>query len=455
MNPITSPLLTDLYQLTMLQGYLQREMHETAVFEFFVRNLPESRGFLMAAGLESVLSFLEQLHFSPKELEYLSGAGRFSQKLLDYLAGFHFSGDVHALPEGTICFANEPIIRITAPLPEAQFIESRLINLLHYQTLISSKAARCYFAAAGRANLTDFGLRRCHGAEAGILAARSSYLAGFAGTATVLAEPLYGIPVFGTMAHSFIETQDDERDAFLHFAFANPENVTLLIDTYDTCRGAKRAVEAAAVLKKKGIELRGVRLDSGDMVKLSKKVRKILDDGGLSDVQIFASGNIDEYKIKNFLEQGAPINGFGVGTKLDTSADAPYLDCAYKLTEYAGKPKLKKSEGKETIPGAKQIFRQYDDNTMVKDILTIEGDKKNGKPLLKSFMKKGKRTSEPRSLEEIKEYALGQLEMLPQHFKNLLTTPVYPVEISRELSSLKEKAEQKLLEESKKGDYCY
>ncbi|MDY7032856.1 MAG: nicotinate phosphoribosyltransferase [Thermodesulfobacteriota bacterium] len=444
MNHIKSPLVTDLYQFTMLQGYIHEEMYDMAVFEFFVRKLPESRGFLVAAGLESVLSFLEQLRFSQEELEYLSRSKRFSRKLLDYLSEFRFSGDVHAVPEGTICFADEPVVRITASLPEAQFVESRLINLLHYQTLIASKAARCYLAAQNRAYCIDFGLRRSHGAEAGVLAARASYISGFTGTATVIAEPFYDIPIFGTMAHSFVETQDDEKEAFIRFALANPDNVTLLIDTYDTCEGAKKAVETAAELKEKGIVVRGVRLDSGDMVELSKEVRKILDGAGLKDVQIFASGNLDEYSIKNFLEQGAPINGFGIGTKLDTSNDSPYLDCAYKLMEYRGKPRMKKSEGKETLPGKKQVFRQYHENIMEKDILTIEGDKREGQPLLKSFMKNGTRTSKPASLKEIQEYTLEQLKHLPKHFKELQTTPAYPVEISEELYMLKEEVRQKI-----------
>ena len=234
MNPLTSPLLTDLYQLTMLQGYIDHGINDTAVFEFFVRDMPESRNFFVSAGLESVLEFLEQCRFPKEELEYLSGTNRFNQALIDYLEQFSFSGDVHAMPEGTIFFPNEPIIRVTAPLPEAQLIESRIINLLHYQSLIATKAARCFFAAAGRAALIDFGLRRTHGAEAGLFAARSTYMAGFAGTSTVLAEPLYGIPIFGTMAHSFIEAQKNEKEAFINFALSNPGNVTLLIDTYDT-----------------------------------------------------------------------------------------------------------------------------------------------------------------------------------------------------------------------------
>jgi len=444
MNALTSILLTDLYQLTMLQGYLEKGMHDRAVFEFSIRNLPDRRGFFVAAGLESVLNFLEHLHLTGEERDYLIDSGRFSRRLIDYLEGFTFTGDVDALPEGTICFPGEPIIRISAPLPEAQLIESRLINLIHFQTLIASKAARCTLAAGNRAHLIDFGLRRAHGAEAGIFAARSSYIAGFAGTATVMAEPLYGIPIFGTMAHSFIEAQESETEAFITFAETNPGNVTLLIDTYDTCTGAKKVVEAAALLSRKGIGVDTVRLDSGDLAGLSRQVRTILDRGGLGDVRIFVSGNMDEYSIKDFLDRGAPIDGFGVGTKLDTSDDAPYFDCAYKLMEYAGIPRLKKSEGKATLPGAKQVFREFDGNTMVRDVLTLASDVRAGSPLVKTCMEKGCRTEEKMKTEDVRSYTLNQLETLPPHMMALATTPPYPVVISENLMALRTRVEKNL-----------
>jgi nicotinate phosphoribosyltransferase len=444
MNPLTSPLLTDLYQLTMLQGYLDYKINDTAVFEFSVRNKTENRNFFVSTGLESVLEFLEQCHFSARELDYLSNTKRFTQALINYLAEFRFSGDVSAMPEGTIFFPNEPTIRITAPMPEAQLVESRIINLLHYQSLIATKAARCFIASAGRAALIDFGFRRAHGAEAGLFAARSTYIAGFAGTSTVLAEPLYGIPIFGTMAHSFIEAQKNEKEAFVNFAISNPDNVTLLIDTYDTLRGAKRVIETAAVLHEKGIKVKGVRLDSGNIAELSKKVRKILDDNGLEDVSIFASGSMDEYTIQDLFDQGAPIEGFGVGTKLDTSDDAPYMDSAYKLMEYAGKPRLKKSEGKATLPGRKQVFRQYDNNIMGRDILTLEDDKQKGVPLLQSYMVAGKRVTETPCLDDIRKYAGEQLKSLPPHLRKLHKAPLYPVEISTPLARLREETEKSL-----------
>jgi len=444
LNPMSSPLLTDLYQLTMLQGYLQDDMHGEAVFEFFVRKMPEHRGFFMAAGLESVLDFLEQIRFSPVELDYLASTKRFSKKVLDYLAGFRFTGSVEAMPEGTLFFTDEPILRVVAPIGEAQFVESRVINLLHLQSLIASKAARSVLAADGRAKLIDFGLRRAHGAEAGLYAARSSYIAGFDGTATVLAEHLYGIPAFGTMAHSFIEAHEDEKNAYLRFAFANPDIVTLLVDTYDTIRGTKHLVDISAELRRKGIPIRGIRLDSGDLADLAVKARRILDEGGLKDVQIFASGNIDEYAIVDLYSKGAPITGFGVGTKMDVSSDAPYLDCAYKLMEYAGKPKLKQSEGKATWPGRKQVYRRFRGLEMAGDLLTLEGDIQEGSPLIRPYMRDGKRLAQPETLADIRSRAAGELSSLPAHLRHLKNTPPYPIEVSEKLKQLKKDIESEI-----------
>lgn len=446
MNPLTSPLLTDLYQLTMLQGYIDRGMHEEAVFEFYVRKLPGKRGFLMAAGLETLLAFLEGLQFSAAELQYLKETGRFSAGLIEYLSGFHFNGDVFALPEGTIFFENEPVIRIAAPMPAAQLIETRLINILHFEILIASKAARCVLAAADRAALVDFGMRRAHGAEAGLLAARATFIAGFAGTSTVLAEPLYGIPIFGTMAHSYIEAHENELEGFLSFARANPENTTLLIDTYDVREGAGKAAEAAKRLAGEGIKVQAIRLDSGDLLELSKEVRRILDQAGFPEIRILASGNLDEYAIRDLLLKGAPIDGFGVGTKLDTSEDAPYLECAYKLMEYAGKPRFKKSRGKATIPGRKQVFRRYEGRTMVGDAIALEGDDIAGVPLLVPVMVRGRRVSARCDLNEIASQAKKQMESLPPHLQNLESRPAYPVEISHSLLELRKKMEPEILD---------
>ena len=385
MYPATSPLLTDLYQLNMLQAYLDYGQMDTAVFEFFVRRLPARRGFLMAAGLEQALDFLENLQFSNEDINWLRQNYRFTDRFLDYLASLRFTGDVDAMPEGSIFFANEPIIRVTAPLPEAQLVETRLINILHFQSLIASKAARMVLAAPGK-QLVDFGLRRAHGGEAGLMAARASYLAGFAGTATVLARKDFGIPVFGTMAHSFIQAHDDETAAFSAFARSRPDNLVLLIDTYDTEAAARKVVTLAPRLKEAGIAVHGVRLDSGDLIALSKSVRRILDEGDLQHVTIFASGGLDEDELVRILGANAPIDGFGVGTSLTTSSDVPALDCAYKLQEYAGIARRKRSVGKATWPGRKQVWRSFGvDGRMAGDVLALQDDRQAGEPLLVAF----------------------------------------------------------------------
>jgi len=437
MNALTTPLLTDLYQLTMAEAYLYAGMEESAAFEFYVRDLPVNRGFLIASGLESVRRFLENLHFSSQDVAYLAQTGRFSKKLLDYLSRLRFTGDLYALPEGTVCFANEPLIRLVAPIPLAQLVETRLINLLHFETIISSKAARCSLAADGRATLVDFGLRRAHGAEAGLLAARSSYMAGFSGSATVLAGALYGIPLFGTMAHSYIEAFGGEQEAFVSYARANRNNVTLLIDTYDTLQGAGHAVKAARQLAQEGIRTHAVRLDSGDIPTLSRQVRNLLDQNDLREVGIFVSGNIDEYAIRKLLDEGAPVNGFGVGTKLDTSEDAPYLECAYKLVEYAGKPRMKTSQGKATWPGCKQIFRRSENGLMSGDTVTVSGDRLEGRPLMEKVMDNGRWLSNSPDLKEIALRVKDQMATLPEHLRRLETVPAYAVAFSSALQKLR------------------
>jgi nicotinate phosphoribosyltransferase len=440
-DPGASLLLTDLYQLNMLQAYRDAGLTATAVFEFFVRKLPATRGFLLAAGLEQALAFLESARFTMAELDWLANSERFSAAFLDDLAKWRFTGDVHAMPEGTVFFPNEPILRVVAPLPEAQLVESRLINLLHFETLIASKAARLVLAAPGK-TLVDFGLRRAHGAEAGLLAARACYLAGFAGSATTLAEPAFGVPIFGTMAHSFIQAHDDEVEAFVHFARSRPEHATLLIDTYDTERGAERVVALAPRLAELGVKVRGVRLDSGDLADHARKVRRILNDGGLGDVAIFASGGLDETVLQRYSAADVPIDGYGIGTSLTTSQDAPALDCAYKIQEYAGKPKRKRSEGKATWPGRKQVYRRYiDDGTMACDLLTVEGDDQRGDPLMRPVMLRGERIVAP-SLADARRLAAEQLERLPAHLKRLASEPPYPVEVSMRLKALADDADR-------------
>jgi nicotinate phosphoribosyltransferase len=435
MDLTTSPLLTDLYQFNMIQAYLEHGETKTAVFEFFVRKLPAQRGFLVAAGLEQALEFLENLRFSAEELEWLASEGRFGAGLLDYLASFRFNGDVHAMREGTVFFANEPILRVTAPLPEAQLVETRLINILHFQSLIAAKAARMVLLAPNKL-LIDFGLRRAHGADAGLMAARASYIAGFAGTATVLAKKEFGIPIYGTMAHSFVQAFDDETAAFENFARARPDNLVLLIDTYDTEAAATKVVALAPRLKAAGITVRGVRLDSGDLVALSRSVRHILDDGGLADVTIFASGGIEEEVLTAFGREQAPIDGVGIGTSLTTSSDAPALDCAYKLQEYAGLPRRKRSVGKATWPGRKQVWRRYGaDGRMAGDVLSTEDDDQSGATLLQPVMRAGQRIQPQPTLAEIRAHAARELECLPEPLRRL-EPGSYPVEVADALVGL-------------------
>lgn len=439
MNPHSSPLLTDLYQFTMLQAYFDEGMNDTAVFEFFVRDLPPQRNFLMAAGLEQVLQFLENLRFTHEELNWLAGCGRFNTDFIDFLKTLRFTGDVHAMAEGTLFFPHQPILRITAPIAQAQLVESRIINLLHFQTLIASKAARSVLVAPGKL-LVDFGLRRAHGAEAGMLAARAGYLAGYSGTATVLAGVQFGIPLYGTMAHSYIQAHADETDAFERFAHSQPTNTVLLIDTYDTEAAAEKVVKLAPRLQQQEIHIKAVRLDSGNLSEHAHNVRRILDRGGLGEVGIFCSGNLDEQEIARLLAQGAPIDGFGVGTRLDTSADAPYLDCAYKLVEYAGQPRRKRSEGKATWPGRKQIYRIHTaDGSLDRDIQTLENDVQAGTSLIQPFMLSGKRLAAPEPLEESRRRATAELARLPEYLKQLETAnKPYTVEIAPALRQLAE-----------------
>ena len=354
-----------------------------------------------------------------------------------------FTGDVDAMPEGTIFFANEPIIRVIAPLPEAQLVETRLINILHFQSVVASKAARMVLAAPGK-QLVDFGLRRAHGAEAGLLAARASYLAGFAGTATVLARKDFGIPIFGTMAHSFIQAHDDETVAFSAFAHSRPDNLVFLIDTYDTEAAARKIVKLAPRLKEAGIALRGVRLDSGDLIVLSKSVRRILNDGGLQDVTIFASGGLDEDELARIVDANAPIDGFGVGTSLTTSSDAPALDCAYKLQEYAGIARRKRSAGKATWPGRKQVWRSFgDDGRMAGDVLALHDDQRTGEPLLIPVMRRGQRLASPPTLADIRQKAAHGLAQLPESLRRLSDGTTFPVTVAPGLIALAEEVDRR------------
>ena len=434
-------LLTDLYQLAMAHAYFDHGMRDTAVFELYVRRLPSTRRFLVAAGLAQVIEYLEQLHFTDGDLEFLHGLGSFSNEFLDHLAAVRFRGNVSAMREGTPFFADEPILRVTAPLLEAQLVESRMLNIIHFQTLIASKAARCVMAARGR-RLVDFGMRRAHEADAGVLAARAAYLAGFHATATVEAGRRFGIPLSGTMAHLFIEAHDREDDAFRNFLSTRPDAAILLIDTYDTERAADRVGALAHELQAGGRTrpIHGVRIDSGDLASHARAVRAILDRHGCTDIQIVLSGGIDEHNIDGLIRSGVPVDAFGVGTSLDVSADAPALDMAYKLQEYARKPRRKRSPGKATWPGAKQVFRERGPHgEAVRDQIALAGEACSGEPLLVEVMRDGRRIANQPELERLRAYCARELHTLPSYLRELQETKIptpFPVAYSTALRAL-------------------
>lgn len=421
MNVGASALLTDLYQLTMAHAYFKLGMRDTAVFELFVRRLPPTRRFLLAAGLEQVVEYLETLRFIGTDLEFLASLKIFPAEFLDYLAGVRFTGSVHAMPEGTPFFANEPILRVTAPILEAQLLESRILNLAHFQTLIASKAARCVLAARNR-RLVDFGMRRAHGAEAAVLGARAAFLAGFDATATVEAGRLFGIPLSGTMAHSFIEAHDTEADAFRNFVAARGRRTAVLIDTYDTERAAQRVIALCHELEATHAagRVEGVRIDSGDLRAQAAAVRRILDAHGCEDVQIILSGSLDEYRIEALLGAGTPVDAFGVGTHVAVSADAPALDMAYKLEEYAGRARRKRSAGKQTWPGRKQVFRERNAHgEMTGDCIALADEVMPGEPLLRELMRHGQRVLESPELSATRKYCRGRIAELPSAVRML------------------------------------
>ncbi|MCX8102455.1 MAG: nicotinate phosphoribosyltransferase [Geminicoccaceae bacterium] len=441
-DPARSLLLTDLYELTMLDAYRREGMEAVASFEFFVRKLPPCRNFFVAAGLEQLVDFLENARFTDEELAWLAGTGRFAPETIERLRAFRFTGDVDAMPEGTVFFADEPVVRVTAPLPEAQLVESRLINLLHFQILIASKAARMVLAAPGKI-LLDFGLRRAHGAEAGLLAARAAWLAGFTGTATVPAEPFFGIPIYGTMAHSFVQAFGSEREAFEAFARSRPRALILLIDTYEVEAAARLVVAMAPELAARGTPVQGVRIDSGDLAAHARAVRAILDEGGLSQVKIFASGGLDEQTLARHRAEAVPIDGYGIGTSLTTSTDWPALDCAYKLVAYAGEPRRKRSEGKATWPGAKQVWRRYENGVMAGDRLGLAEETLEGEPLLVPVMRGGRRVGPLPTLAEARACCARQLAALPEPLRGLEpAAPPYPVEPTTALLALAERCDR-------------
>jgi nicotinate phosphoribosyltransferase len=413
-------------------------MFEPATFSLFIRNYPRSRRYFVSAGLDDVLNYLSGLRFNPEDLDYLERTKLFKPEFLSYLERFRFTGKVQAIPEGRLFFVNEPLLEVTAPLIEAQLVETFIINALNLQVMIATKASRCFHAAWPR-QLVDFSLRRTQGLDAGMKVARASFIGGFTGTSNVLAGKIYGIPTYGTMAHSFVTSFEREIDAFRAFAKTFPENAVLLVDTYDTISGAKAAAAVGKEMASQGKSLKGVRLDSGDIARLSQKVRKILSEKGLDRATIFASGGFDEYTIQKVLKQGGNIDSFGVGTKMGVSADAPYFDMAYKMVEYDGRSVLKLSPQKSTLASAKQVFRfKTPKGRLSGDIIGLRDDHlKAGEPLLEEVMRQGKVVVSTPPLSQIQERFLDEFSCLDEKYKSLAkNVPEYPVVLSPKLKSL-------------------
>ena len=432
-------LLVDLYELTMAASFHAERREYLATFELFSRELPPRRNFLVAAGLEQALDHLESLRFGSEDLQYLRSLELFEEDFLEFLGDLRFTGEVHAFSEGEIIFPPEPILRVTAPLIEAQIVETFLLNTLDFQTMVASKSARIALAASGT-TFVDFSARRDHGADAAVMAARAAFIGGASATSNLLAARRFGISPSGTMAHSYVMTMGDEKKAFLTFARHFPNSATLLIDTYDTLQGARKAAEAANELASEGIRVRGVRIDSGDLLRTVPLVREALDDAGHPEIEIFVSGELDEDRIATLMRAGTPVDGFGVGTALGTSSDAPYIGGVYKLVEDFEGPRLKLSAGKATLPGTKQVYRFYDAERASGDLITLgsEPAPTRGRSLLKKVMERGVRLHPPEPLLELQARCKKSIEELPEHLRSLDAAEPYPVEISQSLLDLKE-----------------
>jgi nicotinate phosphoribosyltransferase len=438
-------LLTDLYEFTMAEAYFQSKMFAPATFSLFIREYPPNRGYFVSAGLEEVLDYLSRIEYSQEDLDYLRSTGLFSDDFLHYLSGLRFSGDVHAIPEGRLFFKDEPVLEVTAPIIEGQLMESFIINAINLQVNLASKTARCVYAAAGR-NIVDFSLRRTQGTDAGLKLARAGYIAGLSATSNVLAGKVYGIPISGTMAHSFITSFKEEIEAFRAFAEVFGDHTVLLIDTFDTVAGAEKAVQVAAEMSARGNKLKGVRLDSGDMTDLSKQVREIFKRADMEDVSIFASGGFDEYKIHESIKRGAEIDAFGVGTKMGTSADSPYTDMAYKLVKYDGRPVLKLSTGKKTLVDRKQVFRFKEGGHFVNDLIALRDEEIGGEPLLEEVMKDGRRQWPTESLDSLHERLQKDFDALSDGVKATENPAKYTVELAPGLESLQKSVVHQVIE---------
>jgi len=433
-------LFTDLYELTMAQAYVAEDMLEPATFSLFFRHLPGDRNYLLSCGAEDVADFITAVRFTDDDLEYLAGTHQLSPAFIDYLRDFRFSGEVRAVPDGTPVFPQEPLVEVTAPAPEAQIMETWVINQMHVQSVLATKAARIVTAAAGRPVL-DFGLRRIHGADGGLKAARAFHVAGVTATSNVLAGQVYGVPLSGTMAHSYVQAHDSELDAFRAFTAEFPETV-LLVDTYDTLAGVDQVIDLA---RRRGsaFGVQAIRLDSGDLEALIPSARARLDEAGLENVKIMASGGLDEYQMRELVRGRAPVDGFGIGTDLAVSGDAPSLDLSYKLVEYEARPRMKLSAGKVSVPGRKQVFRRARDGQLDGDLLAGAAESHEGEPLLRTVMRGGRRTGQGRwTLDDARQYCARQLASLPPRLhaqESLPPSEAYPVSLSRDLARLRER----------------
>ena len=434
-----APAFVDLYELTMAASYFAHGMNEPATFELSVRGLPPNRGFLVACGLEDAVAYLDCFAFGDDAIDYLRSLGAFDSAFLDALARLRFTGDVWAVPEGETVFAQEPFLRVTAPLIEAQLVETFLLNAVGFQTMIATKAARIALACGDR-TFVDFSGRRDHGADAALKVARASFVGGASATSNVLAGQLYGLEVSGTMAHSYVLAFPDEADAFRAYARDFPEGAVLLIDTYDTVEGARRAAAVANELRAEGVAIRGVRLDSGDLAPLARAVRDVLDAEGCADLRIFASSDLDEYRIADLLAQGAPIDAFGVGTRLGTSADAPSLGAVYKLVDGARGPVMKHSPDKVSLPGIKQVCREERGGVSFADTIALAGEPGvAGRPLLEPVMASGERLGAPESLAGLRDRRAAAVAALPDAARRLdadADADAYPVRLSPGLANL-------------------
>jgi nicotinate phosphoribosyltransferase len=448
LDPHEVSILNDLYEFTVAAAFFERGMNGAASFEVMVRRFPPSRGYMIAAGLERVLEILEDFHFDASAIDHLESLHIFKPEFLHHLSQLRFSGSVRALVDGSIFFPGEPVMEVRGPLIEAQILEPLILNQLGFASLTATKAARCFSVASGR-RLVEFGLRRGQGADATLIAARSSYMAGFNGTSNLLAGKRYRMPVFGTMSHSFIMAHENERQAFEDFARTFPKLNTMLVDTYDTAQGVKNVAELAQRLAREDIKIQAVRLDSGDLYQMSRQARAILDQSGLNDIAIFASGNLDEYRIADLIRAGAPIDAFGVGTALTVSDDAPSAEYTYKLADYLGRPRLKTSSGKATVPGRKQVFRGIDasghfsqdlvgliDETPSSVAREFKPSVSKITPLLHTVFENGRRAMAPPTLDESRDHFMTEFAMLGAKQRSLTTPAVFPVRLTAALNAM-------------------